>query len=76
MAYASTSAADRLAAVRVGIDKVLNGQEYWVNGRKVRYADLSSLMELERELSWEAAQEDGSVPVFSPIQIDSPGPGV
>jgi len=70
MAY-SSSASDRLVAVRAAIDAALSAQEYWLNGRKVRRADLQWLMQLETRLQWEVADGDGSM-APSLIQVDAP----
>ena len=50
MAYTSDSAADRLAAVRAAIDKCLTSQEYGINGRRQRMADLEQLRAMEQDL--------------------------
>lgn len=75
MAYGD-SAAESLAAVRTAIQRVLSGQEYRIGGRMVRYADLSELREMERELEQLAAEESGAVPILSVIQIDEPGAAI
>lgn len=57
MAYTSSSAQDRLDAVRVSIASVLSAQEYGIGGRRTRYAELKTLREMEVDLM---AEVDGS----------------
>ena len=57
MAY-SSSASDRLAAVRAAIERTLTSQEYnTAGGQKQRMADLRVLREMEKDLQSEAATE-------------------
>ena len=52
--------ADRLAEVKRAISALISGaQEYQVNGRRVRKAELSGLMKLETQLTAQLASEDG-----------------
>lgn len=74
MAY-SDSPSDRLAAVRTAIGKVLNGQEYRVGNRVMRYANLALLYQMEKDLEWAVADASGTSSLV-PVQIDKPGPGV
>ncbi len=60
MSYSSDSAADRLAAVRAAIDRCLTSQEYGINGRTQRMADLRELRAMERELIDEVQSSSSS----------------
>lgn len=62
MAYTS-SAADRLAAVRAAIDKVLNSQEYREGDLSNRYAELKHLREMEKDLQIEVNQTSSGVTI-------------
>lgn len=57
MAYSSSSASDRLTAVREAIDRCLTSQAYTVRGRSQQVAQLRDLRALEKELMEEANQE-------------------
>jgi hypothetical protein len=53
MAYTSSSAQDRLDAVRESIAACLVSQEYTQRGRKQRMAELKQLRDLEKDLMQE-----------------------
>ena len=55
MAYDS-SVSGRLTAVRAAIDNVLTAQDYSISGRRTRYAELTQLRALEKELVQESNQ--------------------
>jgi len=57
MAYTSSTASDRLAAVRQAIDDCLTAQEYTQRGKTARRAKLSELRALERDLLAEIQEE-------------------
>lgn len=62
MSYDSDSPADRLAAVRAAIAKVLNSQEYATGGgNKQRYADLKALREMEKDLQREVDRQSNGI---------------
>lgn len=59
--YASSSATQRLAAVREAIDKVLTSQRYQIgggNGRLQEMARLAELRQMERELQMEVSRKN------------------
>jgi hypothetical protein len=57
MAYTSSDAATRLAAVRSAIDGILSGnQEYMIGDRRFRKADLGKLREMESALVKEVSR--------------------
>lgn len=60
MAYNSDSVTDRLSAVRAAIDRCLTSQEYGVNGRTQRMADLAALRAMERDLMRESQAASSS----------------
>ena len=60
MAY-TESAADRLAAVRASIDKVLNSQEYRDGDVGNRYAQLKELRAMEKDLQIEVNQASSGI---------------
>lgn len=71
MAY-STSASDRLAAVRAAIDAILSGaQEYYVGSRRVRRADLRDLYKMEKELQ-AAVTREANGGIFRVTEIHRP----
>lgn len=59
MAY-SSSASDRLTAVRAAIDRCLASQAYTARGRSQQMANLRDLRQMEKELMEEANQESQS----------------
>ena len=69
MAY-STSASDRLAAVRASIDNVLSSQEYGVGSRRNRRAELSTLFKMEQTLIAQVEAESGGMVTVA--RIDRP----
>ncbi|WP_166820509.1 peptidylprolyl isomerase [Thalassoroseus pseudoceratinae] len=73
MSYTSNSAADRLAAVRNAIDKVLSVQSFSRGEMQQRLAELKTLREMEKELQSEVAREGRSGFGFSLLQVDRPG---
>ena len=60
MAY-SSSAADRLTAVRASIDKVLNSQEYRNGEMGNRMPNLNALFAQEERLQREVDQASGGI---------------
>ena len=59
MAYTSSSASDRLNAVRTAISNCLTSQGYTVRGRSQQMAQLATLRELEKDLMQEVQDEAG-----------------
>ena len=57
---------ERLEDVQTAITSVLLNQQYEINGRMVRRADLQDLLNLEKYLT-EKLQDDGNLP-----EINSP----
>jgi ribosomal protein L20 len=73
VSYASDDPATRLAAVREAIQRVLNGQEYEIQDRRLRRASLRDLQALETSLIAQvnvAAVSGGGG--FTLAQIDPP----
>lgn len=61
MSYESDSPADRLAAVRASIAKVLNSQEYEDGDIRNRYAQLKELRAMEKDLQNEVNQASSGI---------------
>jgi hypothetical protein len=59
MSYSSSSAADRLTAVREAIDRCLAAEMYTVRGRTKQSSSLNALMKLEERLIQMVADESG-----------------
>lgn len=71
MGYNSSSASDRLSAVRDAIAKCLESQEYSLSDRRQRRAELKELRAMERELMAEVARAGGTG-LATVVQIDRP----
>lgn len=67
--YESDDPAERLAAVRAAIKRVLTTQEYGSKNRRQRLPELRELRALEREMMAEIASSGGS---FTLGQLDRP----
>lgn len=72
MSYSSSSATDRLIAVREAIDRCLAAEMYSVRGRMKQSSKLESLMKLEERLIQEAAAETGGSAMASVGRIARP----
>ena len=62
MSYSSSSAQDRLDAVRAAIERCLASQEYSIgaSGRRQRMAELKTLSEMEQRLIQEVNESGGN----------------
>ena len=72
MSYSSSSASDRLAAVREAIDRCLAAEMYSVRGRTKQSSTLASLAKLEERLIQEAAAESGGTAMATVGRIVRP----
>ena len=68
----SSSAADRLVAVRAAIDRCLVTQEYTVRGRMQRMASLKDLRALEVELMDEVNASSNSGAMCEVLEVENP----
>lgn len=68
MAYNSSSAADRLSAVRDAIANCLLSQAHDIEGRRQQMADLRALREMEKELMHEASNPSSMASLASQVR--------